>query len=229
MSELIQLSPLQNPVALRDQVFDALKQAITSMDLYAGDHELRLDERKLSEELGVSRTPIRETLARLEQEGFVRNIPRRGAFVVRKTKSEIIEMIQIWAALEGMAIRLVIERAEDSEIAELRALFKAFTDDQLDAHIDEYSNANVRFHQSIIAMSQNHQLKKITDNLFLHLRSIRSRTIHEKDRVTRSIIDHTHIIEAIESRNADLAEKLSREHNLGLAAHVEQHVHWLDD
>lgn len=229
MVDPIQLTPLQNPVALRDQVFAALKQAITSMDLYSGDEELRLDERTLSEELGVSRTPIRETLARLEQEGFVRNIPRRGAFVVRKTKSEIIEMIEIWAALEGMATRLVIERASDAEVAQLRSLFKEFADGELRTHIDEYSNANVRFHQSIIAMSKNHQLQQITDNLFLHLRSIRSRTIHEQDRVTRSNIDHTHIIEAIESRDADLAERLSREHNLGLAAHVRKHVHWLDE
>ena len=68
--------------------------------------EVRLDERQLSLALGVSRTPIREAMTLLEQEGFLRTVPRRGVFIVRKTKKQIIEMIEMWAALESMAARL---------------------------------------------------------------------------------------------------------------------------
>jgi len=228
MSSEISLKPLIETSALRERVYAALKEAITSMDLYTTDEEIRLDERALSENLGVSRTPIRETLARLEQEGFVVNIPRRGAFIARKSRAEIIEMIQVWAGLEGLAARTVASSAGTEQLEDLRKMFVDFTDDnELRGHIDEYSNTNVLFHQKIIEMSGNRLMQDITENLFLHLRSIRDRTIHEKDRVTRSMIDHMHIIEALESRDPDRAQRLSVEHNLGLAEHVRENVHWL--
>src|SRR3546814_2855810 len=91
------------------------------MDIYGHHGEVRLDERQLSQDLGVSRTPIREAISLLEQEGFVRSVPRRGIFVVRKTKAEIIEMIYIWAALESMAARLATERASDDALASPRS------------------------------------------------------------------------------------------------------------
>ena len=96
------------------------------MDIYDHAHEIRLDERRLSEDLGVSRTPIREAMTLLEQEGFVRTRPRRGIYVVRKTKREIVEIITVMAALESMAARLAAERASDDDIAELRRLMDAF-------------------------------------------------------------------------------------------------------
>src|SRR5437762_3841264 len=108
------------------EAYAALKRAICAMDIYDHAGEIRLDERRLSEGLGVSRTPIREAMTLLEQEGFVRTRPRRGIFVVRKTKREIVEMIYVWAALESMAARLGTQRASDDEIAALRKLFTSF-------------------------------------------------------------------------------------------------------
>jgi DNA-binding FadR family transcriptional regulator len=96
------------------------------MDIYGAGEEIRLDERQLSQDLGVSRTPIREALTVLEQEGFVRSVPRRGIFVIRKSKREIIELIQVWAALESMAARLAAERASDAELADLGRIFSEF-------------------------------------------------------------------------------------------------------
>jgi len=115
--------PIEDVQSLKDRTYDALKQAITTMDIYASPDEPRLDERLLSEQLGVSRTPIREAIARLEQEGLVRIVPRRGVFVVRKPKREILQMITVWAALESMAARLITLHATDAEIASLRTLF----------------------------------------------------------------------------------------------------------
>src|SRR5439155_891703 len=91
---------LDTGTTFRKEAYAALKRAITAMDIYDHAHEIRLDERRLSEGLGVSRTPIREAMTLLEQEGFVRTRPRRGIFVVRKTKREIVEMITVMAALE---------------------------------------------------------------------------------------------------------------------------------
>ena len=222
------LQPIDLTFSLKDRVYEALKETIASMNIYEASGEPRLDERQLSEDLGVSRTPVREAMARLEQEGLVRIVPRRGAFVARKTKTEILEMITVWAALESMAARLITERATDEEIASLRTLFATVEDNTSRADIDEYSGLNIRFHQAIIALSKSQLLATMTETLFIHMRSIRARTIGESDRAQRSIIDHMNMIKALEDRDADLAERLSREHTLGLAAHVEQNVTYLD-
>ena len=95
----LSLKPVEGPVVLKNCIYEELKTAITSMNVYADNQQLRLDERQLSEELGVSRTPVREALCRLENDGFVQTIPRRGTFVARKTKKEVLEMITVWAAL----------------------------------------------------------------------------------------------------------------------------------
>lgn len=225
----LSLKPVENPVALKDRIYEELKSAITSMNVYADDDEYRLDERRLALEMGVSRTPIREALCRLENEGFVQNIPRRGAFVARKSKKEVLEMITVWAALESMAARLIIENATAEEIATLREMFSSFDEDgAAQARIDEYSETNVSFHQALFRLSRCDLLSRITGNLFLHMRSIRMRTIAEKDRASRSIIDHMSIIEALEARDTELAERLVRQHTLDLGRHVEEHVDWLE-
>ena len=84
-----------------------LKNVIVAMDIYRSRDDIRLDERQLAQDFGISRTPVREAMAQLEREGFVRSVPRRGIYVVRKTKREVIEMITAWAALESMAARLI--------------------------------------------------------------------------------------------------------------------------
>lgn len=222
----LELKRLDEGFVLRDRIYEALKKGILSVDIYGDD--VRLDERRLAEDLGVSRTPIREALSRLEHEGLVRTVPRRGAFVARKSKKEILEMIVVWAALESLAARLITERASDEEIARLRKMFATFDDDKVEARIDEYSDTNIKFHQAIFQMSHCKLLNKMTENLFLHMRWIRARTISDNDRASRSIIDHMNIIEALESRDAELAERLSREHTLNLAGHVAENVDWLE-
>ena len=224
----IVVEPIEAGFSLKDRIYRILKDAITSMNIYADDAELKLDERKLSEQLRISRTPLREALARLEQEGLVSVVPRRGVYIVRKTKKEILEMITVWAALESMAARLVTEVATDREIASLRALFGDFQDGEVKARIDEYSERNLDFHQKILELCGSRLLKEAADRLLLHMRGIRARAIGEGDRAARSIIDHMSIIEAIERRDTELAEKLVREHALNLARHVEKHDNYLD-
>ena len=209
-------------------VYQALKQGIMDMNIYDRDTDLRLDERQLAEDLGVSRTPIREAIVRLEHEGLVRTVARRGTFVVRKTKKEILEIITVWAALEGMGARLATQRASDADIASLRKLFETFESGEINAHLDEYSEANLRFHQAILDLGGCDLLSRLADSVLIHMRAIRRRTIREGDRPIRSMRDHLHIIEALSQRDADLAERLVREHALGLAAHIEQNVHYLD-
>lgn len=228
MSTELAVGPIDTGFSLKDRIYDSLKGAITSMNIYADDAELRLDERRLSEQLSISRTPVREALARLEQEGLVAIVPRRGVYIVRKTKAEILEMLTVWAALESMAARLITIYATDEEISSLRALLTSYSDGQVDDHIDEYSENNINFHQAILRLSGNQLICDTTDNLFIHMRSIRARTIAEEDRAQRSIVDHLHIVEALEKRDTELAAELVREHTFNLAKHVDTHVGYLD-
>jgi len=222
------LAPIASEPNFTEKAYAALKDVITRMDLYGSRAEIRLDERQLASDLGVSRTPVREALAQLEREGFVRSIPRRGIYVVRKTRSEVIELITAWAALEGMAARLATENAGEDEITALRRMFTTFEGGEVQAKLDEYSEVNIEFHQAIIRMSHNRVLIDMAENLFTHMRMIRRKTIGEMDRADRSIRDHMHIIEALEARNTNRAEELVRSHALGLAEHVARHADYLD-
>lgn len=209
-------------IPVRERVYAAIRAAITESNLYElEENDLRLDERELAARLGCSRTPVREALVRLEQEGLVIGVPRRGYAIARKTKAELIDLIVVWAALEGMAARLVTLHATDEAVSSLRAIFARFDGERIAAKLDEYSLANLRFHQRIMELSGNEALSRTADGLLIHVRSIRHRTITESRRFERSLVDHMHIIEAIERRDPDLAERLVRDHALELAAHVD--------
>lgn len=220
MSDKLTLKPVDMNFSLKDHIYEVLRDGITGMNIYDEDADLRLEERKMSEELGISRTPVREALARLEQEGFVEIQPRKGVFIKRKSMEELLEMIVVWAALESMAACMATQHASDKEIASLRQMVTEFNKDEAEAHLDEYSEANIRFHQRILEISKCSMLKDIADGLFLHMRAIRNRAMAEGDRVKRSVVDHMHIIEALEDRDGALASELVREHTLRLHAHV---------
>ena len=222
------IEPIDTSFSFKNKAYVALKNVIVSMDVYRSRQDIRLDERQLAQDFGVSRTPVREAMAQLEREGFVRSVPRRGIYIVRKTKVEVIEMITAWAALESMAARLITENASADEIASLRTMFTKFENGRLHAKLDEYSEVNIEFHQTIIRMSRNGVLISLAENLFAHMRMIRRKTIGEQDRADRSIRDHMTIIEAIEARDTERAEALVRDHALGLAEHVEKYADYLD-
>lgn len=220
--------PLEPAKALKTRVYEALKELIGHMDIYSSKDLIRLDERALSEQLGVSRTPVREAISRLEQEGIVQSIARRGTFLVRKNKQEVLDIVDVWAALESMAARLATSRASDAEIAQLRNNFTSYDGAEARTHIDEYSDTNIEFHQTIINLAKSELISQMAAQLFFHMRAIRTSTIKDRDRVAQSVMDHTRIIEAIEERDAYHAEQLVRDHALELAKHIERYVDYLD-
>ena len=222
------VAPIDGKETFKSKAYAALRNVIIGSDVYRSRADIRLDERQLAQDFGISRTPVREAMAQLEREGFVRSVPRRGVYVVRKTKREVIEMITAWAALESMAARLITERASDADIAGLRRMFATFEGDKLHANLDEYSAVNIDFHQTIIKLSGNAVLISLAENLFTHMHMIRRQTIGEEDRADRSIHDHMNIIQALEARDTERAEDLVRQHALGLAEHVAKHVDYLD-
>src|SRR5258707_4198503 len=122
----VAVEPIASPASFKSRAYTALKNVIVSLDVYRERSEVRLDERRLAQDFGISRTPVREAMAQLEREGFVRMVPRRGIYIVRKTRAEVIELITAWAALESMAARLITLNATDAEIATLRGMFATF-------------------------------------------------------------------------------------------------------
>jgi len=220
MGTTLDLKPVNGSFSLKEHIYDVLKNSIMDLDIYDPETNLRMDERTLAERLGISRTPIREAIMRLEQEGFVEIAPRRGVYIKRKSLDEILEMIIAWAALESMAARLACEHATAAEIASLREIGTQFTKDQAKADLSEYSEANIEFHLCVLGMSKCQMLQDMAKGLFTHLKAVRRKALQDSVRADRSVVDHTNIIEAIEARNAELASGLVREHTLRLHDYI---------
>ncbi|MEZ5730838.1 MAG: GntR family transcriptional regulator [Paracoccaceae bacterium] len=214
------LKPIAESFTLKDHTFKVLRDAILDMDIYGPDSDLRLDERQMAEKLGISRTPIREALARLAQEGLVQIVPRKGVFVHRKSREEILDMVVVWAALESMAARLATENATDGELKALKKFAMRHSIDAESANIEEYSDANIRFHQTILELSGCPLLGSTADGLFMHMQAIRRRAMGENDRARRSVVDHMGIIDALMHRDADLAAQRVLEHTMRLHDHI---------
>lgn len=209
----LHIGRLGSPDSLKARIYEALKAAITAMDIYAPDAELRLDERDLSARFGISRTPLREALSMLDREGIVRVVPRRGVFIVRKSRGELHDMIAVWAALEGMAARLVVNSASDRELEDLRGLI-----DDAPAAVDvdplSYADTNIAFHSGIIASSRNTVAAQMTSELLFHVRALRRHTLWDDERRARSVADHHRIVSALQMRDGEEAERLVRDHTL---------------
>jgi DNA-binding GntR family transcriptional regulator len=136
-------------------------------------------------------------------------------------------MITVWAAIESTAARLAAPRVTPSDLAGLRRFVEAFQEDP-GGQIGEYSEANMAFHKAIIRLGGIDLMTALTDTLFIHMRAVRAVTMTQDNRARRSIADHRAIIAALAARDADLAERLVREHTMGLAAHVEKYGDFLD-
>lgn len=235
----LELRALPVEASLASRTYDVLRDAIAEMPIYDGtDDDIRLDERALAGRLGISRTPVRAALQRLENEGVVQTIPRRGIYVVRKTKAEIVDVILAASALEGMAARLATERATDAEIEGLLERYPAFRpagipaaawlnaaeDSADDSPISAYSAVNLQFHQEIVDLAHSELFSSHVARLKIHMRAIRQWAVGDDDRRAHSDTDHAEIVGALWDRDGDRAEEAARRHGVSLAEHVRASV-----
>lgn len=156
MAQGLKLKAVGTNFSLKDHIYDVLKDGITNMNIYAADANLKLEERKMADQLGISRTPIREALARLEQEGFVDIQPRKGIFIKRKSLVEVLEMVTVWAALESMAARLVTIHASDDDIGSLRRMVSDYTKKK---RASTWTNIQMRISASTNAFSNSRNVR----------------------------------------------------------------------
>jgi DNA-binding GntR family transcriptional regulator len=194
---------------LRGRVYEILKRSIIFQEIPPGN---KIDEESLAKTLGVSRTPIRESLCRLENEGIVKIIPRRGAFVVKHSRERIIEILLVREVLEGFAARLAVDHMDERTIEEMKSLFKGFSESNIRDRSKDYVQADLEFHARIVKKSKNNLLINLMNILNDHVQMLRLRTVALKGRPERSLSEHVRIIEALERRNSSLAESLMRRH-----------------
>jgi DNA-binding GntR family transcriptional regulator len=194
---------------LREMVSDTLREAIVAGTLKPGE---RLMEIQLAEELGVSRTPVREAIRKLELEGFVIMIPRRGTYVADLSIKDVNDVFEIRTALDVLAAGLAVERITEEELEQLERLLV-----QIGAYIEledieKIVEADGQFHDILYRASRNDRLVGIINNLREQFTRFRSISMAYPGRIKNTIEEHRQLVEAIAQRNVALAQQLAREH-----------------
>ncbi len=206
-----QLEPIQLDAykPLRDVVSEALRQAIKDGILKPGE---RLMEIRLAEELGVSRTPIREAIRKLELEGFVVMVPRRGTYVADISLKDISQVFEIRGALEELAAGLAAERITTDELENLERILVEINEYMERGDFDKIVDADVRFHDALYHASRNQRLVDILNNLREQMLRFRSISMHYPGRLAATWEEHRQMVENIANHNSAMARKVAKKH-----------------
>ncbi len=194
---------------LRDVVFNTLRQAILKGDLKPGE---RLMEIQLANKLGVSRTPIREAIRKLELEGLVLMIPRRGAEVAEITEKSLRDVLEVREALEKLAVQLACEKITVEKIEELKEAGKQVEVILRKKDVTKIAEADVYFHDVIYEATENVRLVQLLNNLREQMYRYRVEYLKRESVWEQIIKEHNELIEYIESGNKDKASKVICQH-----------------
>lgn len=208
---------------LLERAYGRLKEMIITGDI---SEENPRTERELSHIFGMSRTPIKHALSRLQHEGLITIVPRQGIFPVKESYLEYQHILAVREVLEGLAARLAVQYISIAKTRYLRNVFDCLGDiyDTDKVSHEQYATANVTFHREILRLSHNPKLIETMHRLYDHLNLIRLRTIEVTKRRKRSIEEHEAVIQALEDRNPARAEELMRVHLKTLRKDIEAKV-----
>ncbi|AEE90298.1 Transcriptional regulator, GntR family [Tepidanaerobacter acetatoxydans Re1] len=209
MSNRFSTIKLDNYKPLRDLVFAAMREAILSGKLKPGE---RLMEVQLAEEMGVSRTPVREAIRKLELEGLVVMVPRKGAYVAGLTLKDVAEVFEIRSSLEGLAAALAADRITDEEVEALDNILKEISEAVGKGDIDKVIKKDGEFHQILFSASRNNRLAQMINNLKEQIDRFRVQSFSNPVRLKSVLSEHKEILDAIKQGNIENAEKLAKEH-----------------
>ncbi|BEP96939.1 GntR family transcriptional regulator [Acidovorax sp. sif1233] len=211
-----------SPKSTTAGVFEAVSAHLNELRS-AITEPVRVREEDLANQLGVSRTPVREALIRLDSTGVISLRPGRGALLQPVSDRDYREWLQLREQLEGFAAREATLNASQRDVIALRAIFEPFLEPGVaEAKAAQYSQANVAFHVEVIRLANNHLLERVWASFGHPQTSYRRQTIARLHRSADSLREHLEIIDAIERRDADLAEALARAHVRALLVAVEQ-------
>lgn len=195
--------------SLRIRVFNAIENAILNGEYKDGES---LSELKISNELGVSRTPVREALMQLELEGLVRNIPNKGAVVVGISEKDIEDIYAIRISIEGLAAKLCTQKITDEELKALEKITDLQEFYLMKNDTEQLLKLDGDFHKIIYDSSRSRPLRFMLTNFHNYIRHARDISVQTQGRAEKTVAEHRAILEAIRSRDASLAEKLTAEH-----------------
>lgn len=194
---------------LRDVVFNTLRQAILKGELAPGE---RLMEIQLAEKLGVSRTPIREAIRKLELEGLVLMIPRKGAEVARISEKSMRDVLEVRRSLEELAIELACQRMTQEEFKELEKAKEAFSRAVSEGSAMEIAETDEAYHDIIYNSTNNTRLVQILNNLREQMYRYRLEYIKDEDKRQILLVEHNKIYRALCARHVEEAKQAMREH-----------------
>lgn len=194
---------------LRDVVFNTLRKAILTGSLKPGE---RLMEVHLANKLGVSRTPIREAMRKLELEGLVVMIPRRGAEVAQITEKSLNDVLEVRKALDALSVELACERITEEEIAELETACEEFEQATKGKDASVIAKADVRLHDIIVQATGNQRLLQLVNNLSEQMYRYRFVYIKDESQHEKLIEEHKEIYESILIRDKERASAAARLH-----------------
>lgn len=194
---------------LRDVVFEHLREAIVEGRLKPGQ---RLMEVQLAEQLGVSRTPVREAIRKLELEDLVVMIPRKGAYVANMSLKDIIDLLEIRASLEGLAAYLAAERITDEDIKKLELISEELEESINELDIESLLKKDVEFHECIFKCTNNKKLHQLINSLWEQVYRFRVTYVSDYDSTINIIEEHKMILDAIKRRDSELAKQYAMKH-----------------
>lgn len=205
------LDPIKTPsyVPIREEVFFMLREAILNGKLKPGD---RLIERELVEQLGVSRTPIREALRKLELENLVTHVPRKGVFVSEISKGDVEEVLDIRANLEGLAAKMAVENITKYDLHRLKKLLKSMEDSVRESNIAQLNKLNHDFNQEILNIAGSPRLKGMINSLSDYISKFTRIGYSVPGRMETAMKQHIKLVEALASRNPEAARNIARAH-----------------
>lgn len=194
---------------LRELVYEHIRQAITDRTFAPGE---RLMEIQLADEMGVSRTPVREAIRKLELEGLVVMIPRRGTYVADLSIKDINEVYEIRTSLDILAAGLAAERISDEELEELQRLLVIIGKSIEEGDMTSIVEADTAFHDILYKASRNGRLCQIISNLREQITGIRGTSMRYPGRLKDTQEEHRQLVEAIASRNVLRSQEAARIH-----------------
>ncbi len=208
MIENFQLQ-MNDYLPLRDVVFHTLRQAILRGELKPGE---RLMEIHLAQKLGVSRTPVREAIRKLELEGLVRMIPRKGAVVAEITISDLEDVLEVRMALEELAVKLACRMLTPEQLDEIGGLADEFEQTLYGEDVGACAQADMRFHEAIYAATGNGRLVQILNNLREQMYRYRMEYLKDRDAHQKLVQEHAEILESLADRDVERALEASGRH-----------------
>ncbi len=198
--------------SLTSIIFDRIREDILNDQYVTGS---KIIEAKLADQLGVSRTPVREALKQLELDGLVENIPNRGVVVKGISKQDISDIYTIRQAIEGIAATWCVERITDDEVQELKEIFDLMEFYTFKKDVEKISELNTRFHEVIYHSTKSRYLEHVLKDFQIFIKSTRNKSLKSEGRLDEALEEHRRIIDAIMAKDIEEAKN-------SIAHHVEK-------